>query len=197
MQPTAKASSAGFTLIELLCVVAMIAILAALLLPALAQASARARRVQCVHQLQQVGIAFQEFAHDHNSQFPTSVPVSAGGSQEFAQNSYRTVGEFYFGYRHFQTLSNELATPRPLACPTDARRPALDFALLQNSNVSFFVGLNAEYGKPTSILAGDRNITNDWAGAATLLHLGPNYYLRWTHEMHHYKGNLLFADGHV
>jgi len=197
MQPTMKASGAGFTLIELLCVVAIIAILAALLLPALSQAGAQARRVQCMHQLHQVGIAFQEFAHDHNSQFPMSVPMSSGGSQEFAENSYRLSGQFYFGYRHFQTLSNELVTPKPLACPTDTRAPALSFAALQNSNLSFFVGLNADYGKPTSILAGDRNITNDWAGPVALQHLGPNYFLRWTRELHHYKGNLLFADGHV
>jgi hypothetical protein len=29
------------------------------------------------------------------------------------------------------------------------------------------------------------------------LHLGPQHFLRWTHELHHFKGNLLLADGHV
>jgi prepilin-type processing-associated H-X9-DG protein len=49
----------------------------------------------------------------------------------------------------------------------------------------------------TSVLAGDRNITNDYAGSASTLQLGANYGLRWTHELHEFKGNLLFADGHV
>ena len=41
----------GMTLIELLCVMGIIAMLAALLLPALAQAQARARRLQCIDRL--------------------------------------------------------------------------------------------------------------------------------------------------
>jgi prepilin-type N-terminal cleavage/methylation domain-containing protein/prepilin-type processing-associated H-X9-DG protein len=187
----------GFTLIELLCVIALIAILAALLLPALSQAGARARRVQCLHQLQQASIAFQEFAHDHNGQFPMTVPASAGGSQEAAQGSYRVFGEFYFSYLNFQVLSNELANPALLVCPADTRTAATNFASLQNSNLSYFVGLKAEWGKPTSILAGDRNITNDSGGTYTLLRLGPDYRLRWTYELHQFKGNLLFGDGHV
>jgi prepilin-type N-terminal cleavage/methylation domain-containing protein/prepilin-type processing-associated H-X9-DG protein len=189
--------SVAFTLIELLCVVAIIGILTALLLPALSQAAARAKRIQCVSQLRQGGVAFHSFAHDHNGRFPMAVPAQAGGSLEFVQNAYRLSGEFYFSFRHFQTLSNELVMPRIVACPADTRLPAPSFALLKNENLSYFVGVDADLGSSSSILAGDRNITNDWLAPATILELGPNHHLRWTDELHRFKGNLLFADGRV
>jgi len=189
--------SRAFTLIELLVVMAIIGILAALLLPALNQAQARAKRMSCVNRLRQVGMAFQNFGHDHNGQFPMALPASAGGSQEFAATSYQLAGHFFFSFRHFQALSNELVTPTLLICPADTRVPATNFASLQNDNLSYFVGLKSDYSHPNSILAGDRNVTNDLLGAATLVRLQDARGWRWTSELHKFKGNLLFADGHV
>jgi prepilin-type processing-associated H-X9-DG protein/prepilin-type N-terminal cleavage/methylation domain-containing protein len=60
----------AFTLIELLVVVAIIAILAALLLPALAAARTRAWRIQCASNMKQMGQAFFLFQSDHNDRFP-------------------------------------------------------------------------------------------------------------------------------
>ena len=197
MRTVRSSRPAGFTLIELLAVIAIIAILAALLLPVLSQARAHSRRIQCINQLQEAGVAFHSFAHDHNSRFPMAVPIGGGGSLEFVENGYRVEGPFYFAFRHFQTLSNELAVPRILICPVDTRLPAASFAALKNDNVSYFVGVTAQYQQPDSLLAGDRNLTNDWKGLAAIAHLGPNFSLRWTEEMHRFKGNLLLADGHV
>jgi prepilin-type N-terminal cleavage/methylation domain-containing protein/prepilin-type processing-associated H-X9-DG protein len=66
----AKLSRRAFTLIELLVTVAIIAILAALLLPALAQGKAQGKRAACISNLRQTGIAIQCYSLDYNGNIP-------------------------------------------------------------------------------------------------------------------------------
>ena len=80
----------AFTIVELLVVISIIAILIALLLPALAKARILAERVQSASNLQQLGVALHEYADEYRGQYP----LANLGNYPFGD-------AIYFGYETY------------------------------------------------------------------------------------------------
>lgn len=70
---TNKKPRRGFTLIELLVVISIIAVLASLIAPAVQSARRAARKVQCLSNMRNVGVAMQNFASSNNGSLPAMV----------------------------------------------------------------------------------------------------------------------------
>ena len=179
----------GFTFVALLVIIAIIAILAAMLLPAMASAKKKAQRINCINNLKQIGLGYRIWEGDNGDKYPMDVPMAKGGTKEFITGADT--------FRHFQVMSNELSTPRILVCPADTRTAAANFVRLKNQNVSYFVGLDANDAYPQRFLSGDRNITGPAAPENGILKLVPGGAVSWTEEIHVNQGNLGLNDGSV
>lgn len=184
-----KASNA-FTLLEVFILVVVLAILSLILLPALRPAHFCCQ-LNCSNNLKQIGLAFKTWALDNGDRFPMGVSTNDGGTLELCSGPN--------AFAHFAVMSNELSTPKVLVCPQDTSRQwATNFqADLDDSKVSYFVGLNVGPTNLTMLLSGDRNLTNDSPTLNSVLTVRPNDNVRWTDAIHKKRGVILLADGSV
>jgi competence protein ComGC len=78
----------GFTLVELLVILAMLATLGGLLVPAVHRVRESAERTQCVNNLKMVTLACHDYAASHNNSFPSNpdlIDGRFGTTQDFLQ----------------------------------------------------------------------------------------------------------------
>jgi prepilin-type N-terminal cleavage/methylation domain-containing protein/prepilin-type processing-associated H-X9-DG protein len=132
--------TSGFTLLELLVAVAIIAILAAMLLPAIGRGKARAHSAQCVNNLRQWGLAMRAYADDNDD----VLPHRGQGVQVLTRidrpEDWFNALPYYFGSKCFQALFASGQAPRPGAnsifiCP-DANDPGSNYFLAYAMNMN-------------------------------------------------------------
>ncbi|EEF59311.1 type II secretion system protein [Pedosphaera parvula] len=180
----------AFTLIELLLAIVTVVILVGVLLPALLTAKSRRQRSDCTNNLKQIGVSFRMWSGDSGDKYQMGVESKYGGSMGAI-----VTGEVF---RHFECMSNELNMPLVLTCPSDDRLPAATFKTLANTNLSYFVGVDADDSQPQAFLSGDRNLmTNGVAAGTGSAVVRSNFTLTFSERMHGRKGNIGLGDGSV
>src|SRR2546422_435219 len=113
----------GFTLIELL---AVIAILAAMLLPALARAKETAKLTQCVNNNHQLGLAWAMYVEDNRDTYPITTGWGDFGGQKGKPTPITLWLVPYFGIYNDPTnrpLNKYVLPPQSWHCPSDKGDP--------------------------------------------------------------------------
>lgn len=208
----AKPELQAFTLIECLAIIAALGLLACVALPVLAGTKSDTQRIACVNNLRQIGAACAAWRNEHGELLPAQVSTIDGGL---------SASEKQDAWRHFNALSNQLATPRLLVCPSDPQTKVASGWTqsptgiilpggLGDKAVSYAVGLHAFPDYPMELVASDRYfesvsstvcglhaIRAEWL-VAQGTNQSPAVRTGWFRSAgHDGTGNLLLNDGQV
>jgi type II secretory pathway pseudopilin PulG len=151
----------AFTRIELAAVLAVVGMLTVVAMTALAGNRAESDRAVCFNNLRQIGRALISWSGEHGGQVPWRVSTSDGGT---LPPTGTKPGNAWF---EFTYLSNELVSPKILACPADGP-PMLantwsnfTSVAFRGNAVSYNIGLDAFPEWPGGVVFLDRNVRFD------------------------------------
>lgn len=178
---------AAFTLIELLIVIAILAVLAALLLPVLSSAKERSRQTFCASNLRQIAMASVMFADDFETlpwQAGDGLPVKAVGGD---------------GTNYYDLLLPYVLRPQLWLCPSTRDHPGSHMSYHMNGFLITSSGLNpsAIQSPATTLLIGEGSRGARWDRAYLRPDQEGGYLYDKPQLQHRGGGNATFADGHV
>src|SRR5262245_58541584 len=197
----------AFTRADLLVLLAVLALLTIIALPALANNRSRSDRVICANNLRQIGMAMHLWGNEHSDRPPWEVPPADGGTMQHALAPN--------AWYHFSWISNELASPHLLFCPSDTGQPARDFSgdasggylhsNFRGRATSYFLAHKGISERNTQVQSGDRNISAmgpaggcpRFTSTSSLPLPAHQPEVRWISGLHGDAGNILSFDAAV